>query len=55
VAPLSKGQALSVGVTSYDGKVFFGLFGDRDAMPDLDVLGQCLRDALDELLETVDL
>jgi diacylglycerol O-acyltransferase len=55
VAPLSKGQALSVGITSYDGKVFFGLFGDRDAMPDLDVLGQCLLDALEELLETVDL
>ena len=55
VAPLSKGQALSVGITSYDGKVFFGLFGDRDAMGDLDVLGQCLNDALDELLEGVDL
>jgi WS/DGAT/MGAT family acyltransferase len=53
VAPLSKGQALSIGVTSYDGTVFFGLFGDRDAMPDLDVLGQCLHDALDELLETL--
>ncbi|HEX5018643.1 MAG TPA: wax ester/triacylglycerol synthase family O-acyltransferase [Actinomycetes bacterium] len=55
VAPLSKGQALSVGITSYDGKVFFGLFGDRDAMPDLDVLGQCLQEALEELMETVDL
>lgn len=54
VAPLSKGQALSVGITSYDGKVFFGLFGDRDAMGDLDVLGQCLTDALDELLESVE-
>jgi WS/DGAT/MGAT family acyltransferase len=53
VSPLSKGQALSVGVTSYDGTVFFGLFGDRDAMPDLDVLGQCLRDALEELLDTL--
>jgi WS/DGAT/MGAT family acyltransferase len=55
VAPLSKGQALSVGVTSYDGTVFFGLFGDRDAMGDLDVLGQCLTDALEELIEAVDL
>ena len=54
VSPLSKGQALSVGVTSYDGQVFFGLFGDRDAMPDLDVLGQCLHDALDELLATIE-
>jgi WS/DGAT/MGAT family acyltransferase len=54
VSPLSKGQALSIGVTSYDGQVFFGLFGDRDAMPDLDVLGQCLHDALDELLASID-
>ena len=55
VSPLSKGQALSIGVTSYDGQMFVGLFGDRDAMPDLDVLGQCLHDALDELLETLTL
>jgi len=54
VSPLAKGQALSIGVTSYDGRVFFGLYGDRDAMPDLDVLAQCLNDALDELLETAD-
>jgi WS/DGAT/MGAT family acyltransferase len=54
VSPLSKGQALSIGVTSYDGQVFAGLFGDRDAMPDLDVLGQCLHDSLDELLETLE-
>lgn len=53
VSPLSKGQALSIGVTSYDGRVFVGLFGDRDAMPDLDVLGQCLHDSLDELLDTL--
>jgi WS/DGAT/MGAT family acyltransferase len=55
VSPLSKGQALSIGVTSYDGQMFVGLFGDRDAMPDLDVLSQCLHDALDELLETLTL
>jgi len=50
VMPLAKGQALSIGVTSYDGQVFFGLYGDRDAMADLDVLAQTLRDALDELV-----
>jgi diacylglycerol O-acyltransferase len=52
VSPLARGQALSIGVTSYAGRVYFGLYGDRDAMPDLDVLAQCLHDALDELLET---
>jgi diacylglycerol O-acyltransferase len=54
VSPLSKGQALSIGVTSYDGRVFAGLFGDREAMPDLDILAQCLDDALAELLATLD-
>ena len=53
VVPLAKGQALSIGLTSYDGKVFYGLNADRDAMPDVDVLTQCLDDALAELLETV--
>jgi diacylglycerol O-acyltransferase / wax synthase len=42
---------VSIGLTSYDGSVFYGLNGDRDAMPDLDVLGQCLVDALAELGE----
>ena len=52
VLPLSAGHQLAIGVTSYDGEVFFGLTGDRDAITDLDVLAQCLRDALEELLDT---
>ena len=47
--PLAKGQAVSIGLTSYDGGVFYGLNADRDAMPDVDVLAQCLEDALAEL------
>ena len=46
VVPLAKGQAVSIGLTSYDGGVFFGLNADRDAMSDVDVLAQCLVDAL---------
>ena len=49
VMPLAKGQALSIGLTSYDGSVYYGLNADRDAMPDVDVLAQCLVDALAEL------
>jgi diacylglycerol O-acyltransferase / wax synthase len=52
VLPLSAGHVLAIGVTSYDGEVFFGLTADRDAISDLDVLAQCLLDALDELLDT---
>ena len=51
VIPLARGQALSVGLTSYDGGVYYGLNADRAAMPDLEVLGQCLVDALAELVE----
>lgn len=52
VIPLSAGHLLAIGVTSYDGEVFFGLTADRNAISDLDVLAQCLVDALDELLDT---
>jgi WS/DGAT/MGAT family acyltransferase len=50
--PLSpQGHAVSIGVVSYDGKVFFGLVGDRDLMPDLDQLAEAIEAALEEQLE----
>jgi diacylglycerol O-acyltransferase / wax synthase len=52
VLPLGAGHLLAIGVTSYDGHVFFGLTADRDAVGDLDVLAQCLDDAVEELLDT---
>jgi WS/DGAT/MGAT family acyltransferase len=53
VVPLSKGQAVSVGLTSYDGGVYYGLNADRDAMPDVDVLANCIEESLAELVGTV--
>ena len=53
VQPLLPGHALSIGVTSYDGHVYFGLNGDRDALPDLEVLGQCVSEALEELVDSI--
>jgi len=53
VVPLAKGQAVSIGLTSYDGGVYYGLNADRDAMPDIDVLASCLEDSLAELVGTV--
>ncbi|MBK9737967.1 MAG: wax ester/triacylglycerol synthase family O-acyltransferase [Actinobacteria bacterium] len=50
VVPLTKGQALSIGQISYDGGVYFGLYADRDALPDLDILVSCLEESMDELL-----
>lgn len=52
VMPLARGQAVSIGLTSYDGGAYYGLNADRDAMADLDVLAQCLVEALAELLDT---
>ena len=52
VHPLLPGHALAIGVTSYDGAVFYGLTADRDLLPDVDLLGQCLVEALEELDET---
>jgi WS/DGAT/MGAT family acyltransferase len=49
VTPLAQGQALSIGITSYSGGVYYGLNADRDAMPDVDVLGQSIKDSLAEL------
>ncbi len=52
VQPLLAGHALSIGVTSYDGGVFYGLNADRDAIADLDVLGHCVTEALAELVDS---
>ncbi|WP_369805123.1 wax ester/triacylglycerol synthase family O-acyltransferase [Pseudonocardia sp. MH-G8] len=50
VVPLAGGQAVAVGITSYDGGVHYGLTADRDALPDVDVLAAVLADALAELV-----
>jgi diacylglycerol O-acyltransferase len=52
VHPLLPGHALAIGVTSYDGGVFFGVTADRDALPEIGLFAQCLRESLDELLDT---
>ncbi|SDS26685.1 acyltransferase, WS/DGAT/MGAT [Nocardioides scoriae] len=52
VPPLLPGFSLAVGVTSYDGAVYYGISADRDALPDIEVLGQCVREALDELVDS---
>jgi diacylglycerol O-acyltransferase len=53
VPPLLPGHALAIGVTSYDGQVFYGVTADRDLVPDADTFALCLSEALDELLDTV--
>jgi hypothetical protein len=35
---------------SYNGRMDFGLLGDYDALPDIEVLGAALKDSLEELV-----
>ena len=51
VAFLAGDRALAVAAMSYNGGVNFGLIGDYDAMPDVDVVAEGIRRSLDELLE----
>ena len=53
VHALLPGHALAIGVTSYDGHVFYGITADYNRVPDADVLGQCVPEALTELLDTI--
>jgi WS/DGAT/MGAT family acyltransferase len=53
VVPLADGQGLAVGITSYDGGLFYGFTADRDALPDVDVLATTVDEAFDELRATV--
>lgn len=41
-APLARGQALAVAVSTYRGRVHYGLVADAVAVPDLDLLARCL-------------
>ena len=53
VVPLARNQAVSIGVTSYDGTVYYGLNADRDSMPDVDELAGALTRSLQELRGTL--
>jgi WS/DGAT/MGAT family acyltransferase len=50
VVPLSGGQAVAIGLTSYNGGVYYGLNADRDAMYDADVLASLIEESLAELV-----
>jgi diacylglycerol O-acyltransferase len=50
VVPLAGGQAVAIGITSYDGGVHYGLTADRDALPDVDLLADAMGESLAELV-----
>ena len=51
VVPLADRHALSIGFTTVADSACFGLYADRDALPDIDDLAICIDAAIDELLE----
>lgn len=52
VPPLQPGFGLAIGVTSYDGGVYYGITADRDALADVEILATCVAEALDELVDS---
>lgn len=49
IVPLTRNLTVVVGILSYDGTLHFGLWGDRDAAADLEVLAGGIDDAFAEL------
>ena len=52
VVPLARGQGLSIGMTSYNGRIFFGLNADPDIVGDVHVLADLIEQEVGELVET---
>jgi len=50
IAFLPQNHALAVAIMSYNGNVNFGLLGDYDVMPDLDVFADGIQESLAELV-----
>ena len=43
------GMGLTIALLSYNGQLGFGITGDRDLLPDLDLIASGVQDAIDEL------
>lgn len=50
VVPIPERGALSVGVTSYDGGVYFGLNADAEALPDVHVIAEGIEKSMMEYM-----
>ena len=51
VVPLARGQGLSIGMTSYDGRVYFGLNADLDSVGDVHVLADLIEQEVADLVD----
>ncbi|MCX4613865.1 MULTISPECIES: wax ester/triacylglycerol synthase family O-acyltransferase [Streptomyces] len=50
LAPLARGQALAVAVSTYRGRVHYGLVADAQAVPDLNRLARALTEEVETLI-----
>jgi WS/DGAT/MGAT family acyltransferase len=51
VVPIADRHALSIGVTTVGDGAYFGLYADRESLPDADALATAIDGAIDQLLE----
>jgi diacylglycerol O-acyltransferase / wax synthase len=50
MVPLAKNTALGIAIMSYNGQLNFGLAGDYDALNDIHLLADELRESIEELI-----
>jgi diacylglycerol O-acyltransferase / wax synthase len=51
LVPLAENTALGIAIMSYNGQLNFGLTADYDALPDVEVLADEVRSAIEELVD----
>ena len=53
VVPIADEHTLSIGMTTVKDRACFGLYADREALPDADRLAEAVDASVDELLARV--
>ena len=51
LVPLAADHALGIAIVSYDGRLVFGINGDWDALPDIEVVAEGIEASLAQLTE----
>jgi len=49
VVPLADGHSMSIGITTIRDRACFGVYADRQMLPDADVLAAAIQESVDEL------
>ncbi|KOG31784.1 wax ester/triacylglycerol synthase family O-acyltransferase [Streptomyces resistomycificus] len=53
-APLARGQSLAIAISTYRGRVHYGLVADAEAVPDLDRLARAVSEEVETLITACD-